>query len=295
MSTFERFFLILLALLALVAYSEKYKRLDKFSFESSHLERVRNSNSYSQTVEIAQQELLASFADKIHPGDPDKTEVYFVSFAGDSKQDVFMKESLYAKRLFDEKYQTKHHSAALINNRKTTSKHLVASNENLAYVLNVMGNKMNSDDVLYLYLTSHGSRDHKLSIDFPPHTVKDFGAEEIKYMLDRAGIKWRVVVVSACYSGGFVNPLRTEHTIIATASHANNTSFGCSDDRDFTYYGEAIFKRQMANNVGIVDALDYGRDIVKEMERAKGYKHSKPQLWIGYYAEDKLAEVESYY
>lgn len=275
----------------LTHYSDQAPKQD--NFEDIEVEILSGGNSYSGSVDQFQGQLIDNFVDSILPGNPDKTDLYFVSFAGDAKQDVFMREALYTQELFDDRYATQGRSVALINNEKTTSKHLVASNENLERTLKVMGRKMDEEDVLYLYLTSHGSRDHQLSIDFPPHTVKDFGAFEIHRMLDEAGIKWRVVVVSACYSGGFVEPLKSPYTIVATAADATHSSFGCSDDRDFTYYGEAIFERQMARGVGIVEALDNARPIVAEMEAAQGYEPSSPQLWQGANTQDKMAELNN--
>lgn len=275
----------------LTHYSDQAPKQD--AFENIEVKILSGGNSYSGSVDTFQGQLIDNFVDSILPGNPDKTDLYFVSFAGDAKQDVFMREAQYTQRLFDNRYDTVGRSAALINNQKTTSKHLVASNENLERTLKVMGRKMDEDDVLYLYLTSHGSRDHQLSIDFPPHTVKDFGAFEIRRMLDEAGIKWRVVVVSACFSGGFVEPLKSPYTVIATAADANQASFGCSDDRNFTYFGEAIFERQMARGVGIIPALDGARDIVLSMEKAGGFEPSNPQLWWGAQALDKVNELES--
>ena len=274
-----------------VHFSDKKPETSRYEDIEDHIKS--KGNAYSNNVKNEQDELVANFFKQIHAGNPDKTELYFVSFAGDSKQDVFMKEALFAQRLFDKKLYTKNRSIALINNSKTTSEYLVASNENLERTLKTMGRKMDDDDVLYLYLTSHGSRSHKLHIDFPPHTVKDFGGSEIRRMLDEAKIKWRVIVVSACYSGGFVEPLKTDYSVIATASDALSNSFGCADDREFTYYGEAIFKRQMSRGVGILEALDKARGIVRQMESQQGYKPSNPQLWIGYKAAEKMANLQS--
>lgn len=275
----------------LTHYSDKAPKQD--AFENIEVKILSGGNTYSGSVDTFQSELIDNFVDSILPGNPDKTDLYFVSFAGDAKQDVFMREALYTQRLFNQRYATSGRSVALVNNQKTTAKNLVASNENLERTLKVMGRKMDEDDVLYLYLTSHGSRDHQLSIDFPPHTVKDFGAFEIRRMLDEAGIKWRVVVVSACFSGGFVEPLKSPYTVIATAADANQASFGCSDDRNFTYFGEAIFERQMARGVGIIPALDGARDIVLSMEKGGGFQPSNPQLWWGEAALDKINELES--
>ena len=273
-----------------VYFSDKKPRASSYEDIEEHIKS--KGNAYSNNVKNEQDGLVANFSEKILSGNPNKTELYFVSFAGDSKQDVFMKEALFAQRLFDKKYHTNNRSVALINNSKTTVEHLVASNVNLERTLKTMGRKMDEDDVLYLYLTSHGSRNHKLHIDFPPHTVKDFGGMEIRRMLDEANIKWRIIVVSACYSGGFIDPLKTDYSVIATASDAKSTSFGCADDREFTYYGEAIFKRQMERNVGILQALDGARGIVRKMEQAQNLTPSNPQLWIGHQAAQKMDELK---
>ena len=245
-------------------------------------------NVFKSTVKDQQSQLLANLGDKITAGVPQQTDLFFVGFAGDAKQNVFMKETLYAKNLFDSSFQTSGRSIALINNSQTTAHYLVASNHNLARVLKAVGEKMDEEDILYLYLTSHGSKEHKLSVDFPPHTVKDFGGHEIRRMLDEAGIKWRIVVVSACYSGGFIEPLKNDYSVIATAADAVNTSFGCADNRDFTFYGEALYKRQMSIGVGVLEALDGARPIIQSMEAQINVTHSNPQYWLGREARQKL-------
>ena len=69
-----------------------------------------------------------------------------------------------------------------------------------------MAARMNPDeDILFLYLTGHGSKNAELSVKFWPLQLNQLSAENLKQMLDEAGINWRVVVISACYSGSFVN------------------------------------------------------------------------------------------
>ena len=63
----------------------------------------------------------------------------------------------------------------------------------------------------------------------------------LKSALDKSGIRWRVIVVSACYSGTFINALKDPYTMIITASKADKASFGCTDDADMTYFGRAFF------------------------------------------------------
>jgi hypothetical protein len=251
-------------------------------------------NLFSDDIRSKQAKLLSTFQNKLAPGDSKKTELFLITFAGDASQQVFMHESLYVQNLFSKRYHTDGHSVALINHASATSNYLVATDENLATVLHAYAKLMTQNDILYLYLTSHGSRNHKLSVKFPPYAVKNFGPDEVRQMLDDAGIKWRIIVVSACYSGGFVAPLKSPYTIVATASDATHTSFGCADDRDFTYYGEAVFKNLMSNGVGIVSALDQARKEVYSMEETmQTDHHSNPQFFEGEEIRKHLLEFEN--
>jgi hypothetical protein len=102
-----------------------------------------------------------------------------------------------------------------------------------------------------------------------------------------------VIVVSACYAGGFIEPLKSPNTLIATAADSTNTSFGCSDDRDFTYYGEAIFQNIMSKGADFVSALDQASSEVYKMENEmKTDHHSNPQLWQGDEIRKKLTELK---
>ena len=52
-----------------------------------------------------------------------------------------------------------------------------------------------------VYLASHAGRDHVLDIALPPLELAQLTPGALRTLLDDAGIKWRIVVVSACYSG----------------------------------------------------------------------------------------------
>ena len=77
--------------------------------------------------------------------------------------------------------------------------------------------------------------------------------QEVAAVLDREGIKNRVVIVSACYSGTFVPPLANDNTIVLTAADAKSTSFGCAPERDWTYFGDA-FSAKACGRAGIFNA-----------------------------------------
>ena len=90
-----------------------------------------------------------------------------------------------------------------------------------------------------------------------------------------------MIVVSACYSGGFVEPLRDNNTIVITAAAPDRTSFGCESGRDFTYFGEAFFRDALAKTASFTEAFEIARQIVSQREAAERLPASAPQISVG--------------
>ena len=144
-----------------------------------------------------------------------------------------------------------------------------------------------------LYLTSHGGRDHKLSVEFPPLQLDALTPEMLKEMLDGAGIKWRIIVVSACYSGGFIEPLKDDYTLIMTASAADRTSFGCGTESDATYFGDALFQHALRFEDSLVKAFEQAKSRIEERERSEKLEPSEPQIFVGEEMAAKLPKLEA--
>jgi hypothetical protein len=152
---------------------------------------------------------------------------------------------------------------------------------------------MNRDeDVLFLYLTSHGSDDYRFALEFWPLRLRDLDAASLRGMLDRAGIKWRVIVVSACYAGGFIDPLKDGHTLVITAADAHHMSFGCGAESDFTYFGKAYFDQALRTTYSFTRAFELARRSIEARERAERRTPSNPQLYIGREMALKLEAME---
>jgi Peptidase C13 family len=58
----------------------------------------------------------------------------------------------------------------------------------------------------------------------------------LRQMFDASGAKYRVVIISACYSGVFVPVLANPRTLVITAAAADRSSFGCEDRATWTYF-----------------------------------------------------------
>src|SRR5439155_23169578 len=130
-------------------------------------------------------------------------DLYFVGVAGDANQDVFMKEVNAVSQLFRERFDTAGRSVRLINNPSAVSEAPIASGTSLGMALKRIAEVMDPDDIVFLFLTSHGSREHRFSLAFWPMAFDVLDPPRLRRLLDESGIKRRVVVVSACYAGGF--------------------------------------------------------------------------------------------
>ena len=228
------------------------------------------------------------------PERPGIVDLYFVGFGGDADQDVFMNEALYAQHLFDRRFDTRGRSLALINNRKTRKELPLASFTNLRTTLQHVGRLLNpEEDVLFLFLTSHGSRDHTLSVKYWPLPLKEISSADLAGMLDESGIKWRVVIISACYSGGFIDGLKNDHTLIITSSAATRPSFGCGKGEELTYFGKAFFKDQLSQARGILQAFAGAAALIRQRETAEKLKASEPQLSSPPAIIEKLKALEA--
>jgi hypothetical protein len=111
-------------------------------------------------------------------------------------------------------------------------------------------------------------------------------------MLHDSGIKWKVIVISACFSGGFVEPLRDDNTLVITAADAFNSSFGCSFDSDYTWFSEALYNEALRETFSFAEAFDAAKKAVRERERAEGFPPSNPQIAMGDAMRKKLAALE---
>ncbi|MCP3869970.1 MAG: hypothetical protein GY703_18125 [Gammaproteobacteria bacterium] len=251
---------------------------------------------YSQINEeltyYRQIELIDETKNLLMPHRKEVSDIYFVGFGSYAYQDVFMKEVLYAQNVLDEHYDTKGRSAVLINNVKTVEDIPLANKSNLNLLLKHIGNLIDpEEDILFLYLTSHGSKNQELSVDLMPLSLNDIRPSDLSDVLGNSGIKYKVLLVSACYSGGFIEPLKDENTIIFTAARKDKTSFGCSNTRELTYFGEAIFKNHMKNDYNFISAFEKSIRTIQSMEGTKQLDHSDPQLFVGDQIREKVAVI----
>ncbi len=238
-----------------------------------------------------QSDLINVQGELLAKGIPQKNELYFLGFASYESQSVFRNEVEHVESLMEKDFHLPNHSIKLINSRETIDSHPLATGGNIQKALSVLESKMNIDeDILFLYLTSHGSADHQLSVSFYPLSLANLTPEMLGSYLKNTKIKWQIIVISACYSGGFVDELKSDNNIVVTAADSTNTSFGCADDREFTYFGEALFKNNFSPEKHLIDTFEHAIEQIAVREKEESLKASNPQMWIGKNIRNHLSE-----
>ncbi len=86
-------------------------------------------------------------------------------------------------------------------------------------------------------------------------------------------------MISSCYSGGFIPALKDERTLIMTASRADRVSFGCAEEANFTYFGDALFAQALNQTDDLEQAFKLAKATVAERELADSFEASEPQIW----------------
>jgi hypothetical protein len=125
-------------------------------------------------------------------------------------------------------------------------------------------------------LTSHGSPEGLAIV--AGKVSQTLTPRDLRGMLDASGAKYRVVIISACYSGVFVPALADSRTLVITAAAADRSSFGCEDRAKWTYFGDAFFNRALRMVPDLGPAFDVARRIVTAREQKEGFEPSNPQM-----------------
>lgn len=128
-----------------------------------------------------------------------------------------------------------------------------------------------------IYFTSHGAPDGMVFGDAPRMTP-DVMANLVR---NTCAARPTVVIVSACFSGMFVNALQAPNRMILTAARRDRTSFGCGADERYPWFDGCILEAlPTATDFLALAAGARGCVTRKEQEAEVDYP-SEPQLFVG--------------
>lgn len=238
----------------------------------------------TQSVFETQQSLWREQLLALAPERPGVTDVYGLVFAPYADENVFRRESTMVSELLEQRFDAAGRVMHLLNHAETAASHAWATPENLQRALAALAGRMDREqDVLVVYMTSHGARNHELAASHGPLQVAPVTPEMLRRWLDEAGIRHRVIAVSACYSGGWVEPLATDTTLVMTAADATHTSYGCGARSDLTFFGRAVFHEQLRQTHSFEQAFAAAVPLIqqREVDAGKADGFSNPQIRVG--------------
>ncbi|MFJ4155272.1 C13 family peptidase [Pseudomonas sp. NPDC089752] len=205
-------------------------------------------------------------------------QLYSLVVAGDGQQSVFLREADYVSNLLKVRFGARG-QVTLVNHRDQMATRPMATRESLTRAARTLAERSGPEDLVFIYLTSHGSQDHQLVFDQPRLQLADLSADELASALAPLKNRDKVIVISACYSGGYIAPLKDDRSVIITAARADRVSFGCSEEADFTYFGDALFAQALNQTDDLKQAFELARTSVAEREGREGFEASEPQIW----------------
>lgn len=273
------------ALLALTFWQSLYTQERMWLPDASaSAEPERPRMQLTQELFEQQQALWVRTVEALPAGKPGQTNVFGLVFAPYASEDVFLRESNMVTQVLEERFDAKGRVIHLLNNPATAETLPWATPLNLRRAIAALAARMDREnDVLVVYLTSHGARDHRLAAAHWPLTVPWLTPEELREELDGAGIRHRVVAVSACYSGGWIEPLASENTLVMTAADATHTSYGCGRLSELTFFGRAMFDEELRKTRSFETAFAAAVPVIKqrEIDGGKDDGFSNPQISVG--------------
>jgi tetratricopeptide (TPR) repeat protein len=197
-------------------------------------------------------------------------------------QNVFESEATHAAKIVAERF-----GGSSVTVRANTKSRADANLDTVTSTLKQASERLDAEsDVLFVILTSHGSQ-AGLDVKAGKHEETLSPLALVK-ALDETPARYRVVIVSACYSGVFVRPLADPDTLVITAADADHSSFGCRSGNEWTYFGDAFFNTAVRHASDLHEAFTEAGALVRKRERGKHLTASNPQIAGGENVEHVL-------
>jgi hypothetical protein len=165
----------------------------------------------------------------------------------------------------------------------------LANLHNLGRVLSEIGQRIDpEEDVVFLYLSAPALTDVEIKPRFETLDFVPIHASQIESMLDDAGIKWRVIVLSACAADGFVERLSGPATLVIAAAGTGSRGHGCKGDADYTAFGKAFFGEALRDTYSLREAFDRAQARLAEEGRGALRGPVEPAMHAGAEISAKL-------
>lgn len=287
----RRFWLGLAVLgLALIApaSAQQQPQRDPFNGQFGALE-IAHSPAEAAALAARMGEALSS----LQPQRPGQQDVYMIS-ASLWSDPVFQREAMQAEAILRSHLGAEGRSIVLSAGGDGERRYPAAAPNDIAAAIGRIGALIDpNEDLVVIFLTSHGVPDGSIALREHNRMAASMRPTHFRDLLNQAGIRNRVVIVSACFSGAFIAPLMDDNTIVLTAAAPDRSSFGCQAQRDWTFFGDAFFNQALRNNQSMVSAFDDAKVLIERWERDQNLTPpSNPQRHVGSHAAEMVRRAE---
>ncbi len=210
--------------------------------------------------------------------------MYFLAVGGDGSAGVFSREVEWVSERLEGVMDLKRRQIKLVNGGSEDLP--LATRTSVREALNALDALMDpEEDLLLVHIVSHGTMNGELVLDASNLQLNNLTVDDGRQWLNGLDVKHQWVVVSACYSGQWVNALAGPDRAVFSSAAEDRTSFGCSDDADRTWFSRALYGEDMSAGIHDPDAwFAAANDRVTAMEKEQGIteeQHSLPQKSVG--------------
>ena len=173
-----------------------------------------------------------------------------------------------------------------------------ATAENIQIVLAEIGKLARDQDKIVLLFSTHGNI-NLLSVNASTTYYRGIDSQNLRDWLVPLRVKPTTLILSACYSGSFLEPLQLPNRIILTASAKDRTSFGCQFHSSNTFFIEALIGKTLDPSLSINQVADQASLGVARLEKAQNLSPpSMPQKFVGFavksFADQPLTAWRAY-
>jgi hypothetical protein len=199
-------------------------------------------NPASEPVLAAQDFLMDRALDGLEDERRGDIDLYFVGFAPDGRHPGFVSDVEAAQRAMDQHWNTAGRSLVLANSPLTVAERPFATITNLRAALLEIGDLVDTDDdIVMVYLAGSPGTGHALAAVNPPLELVDLSPAGLRQLLDAAGIRFRIVVVSTCEAGAWTDELADDDTAVIASSSASARADDCHGGLAASRFGDAFF------------------------------------------------------
>ncbi len=246
----------------------------------------------AEAARLAQ--LMGEALTRLQPQRPGQVDVYLISAALWSEP-VFEREASQAAEILGQRFDVAGRAIVLSAGGQGERLYPAATPDNLSAALGRVGALMDpGEDMLVLFLTSHGTPDGALGFSETNRMTASMRPVHLRDLLQQAGLRNRVVIVSACFAGAFIAPLIDDDTIVLAAAAPDRTSFGCRPQNEWTFFGDAFFNHAVRDGASLVPAFDQAKVLIERWEREQNLTPpSNPQRFVGPRAAARLRRAEA--